>query len=82
MAATFREQLGLAPKLYARVVRFGRVLGMLQPGTEPLIEVALTAGYYDQPHMNADFRELGGLVPREFLAARHPVGDGTTAADS
>ena len=57
LAATFREQLGLTPKLYARVVRFGRVLGMLQTGAEPLIEVALAAGYYDQPHMNADFRE-------------------------
>jgi len=81
LAATFREQIGLPPKLYARVVRFGRVLSMLQAGGEPLAEVALAAGYYDQPHMNAEFRELGGLVPRAFLAARHPVGDGTTAAD-
>jgi hypothetical protein len=34
-----------------------------------------------QPHMTAEFRELSGITPGEFLLARHPVGDGTTAAD-
>jgi hypothetical protein len=37
-----------------------------------LVDVALAAGSYDQPHFNADFRELTGLSPRELLAARHP----------
>src|SRR5262247_906476 len=75
------EQIGLTPKLYARVVRFRRATAMLQKGAEPLIEVALAAGYYDQPHMNAEFRELSGLSPREFLIARYPTGDGYTVAD-
>jgi len=82
LAKAFREQIGLTPKLYARVVRFRRATAMLQKGTEPLIEVALAAGYYDQPHMNAEFRELSGLAPREFLAARYPNGDGYTVGDS
>jgi AraC-like DNA-binding protein len=34
--------------------------------------VALAAGYYDQPHMNAEFRQLSGLTPREFLARARP----------
>src|SRR5262245_33455880 len=82
LAEAFREQIGLAPKLYARVVRFRRATAMMQKGEQPLIEVALDAGYYDQPHMNAEFRQLSGLAPREFLAARYPTGDGYTVGDS
>jgi len=81
LAAPFGEQIGLAPKLYSRVVRFRRATAMLQKGAQPLIEVALAAGYYDQPHMNAEFRELSGLSPREFLIARYPTGDGYTVGD-
>jgi AraC-like DNA-binding protein len=81
LAARFRDEVGLTPKLYARVVRFRRLLRMLQDGRAPLADVARHATYYDQPHMTAEFRELGGITPREFLASRHPVGDGTTAAE-
>jgi AraC-like DNA-binding protein len=81
MVLAFREQIGVAPKLYARTLRFGRTAELLQGGAGRLAEVALTAGYYDQPHMNAEFRELSGLTPREFLARRHPMGDGTTVAE-
>jgi len=82
LAEAFRDQIGLAPKLYARVVRFRRAAALLQKGAEPLVEIALAAGYYDQPHMNAEFRELSGLSPTEFLAARYPTGDGNTVGDS
>ena len=81
LASGFRDQIGLAPKLYARVVRFRHLLRMLQDGQAPLADVALSATYYDQPHMSAEFRVLGGITPREFLAGRHPVGDGSSAAD-
>ncbi len=67
LVAAFRDQIGVAPKLYARIVRFSRAAELLQAGGGPLIDVALAAGYYDQPHMNAEFRELSGLTPREFL---------------
>jgi AraC-like DNA-binding protein len=43
---------------------------MVNAGADSLAGVALAAGYYDQPHMNAEFRELSGFSPREFLAAR------------
>jgi AraC-like DNA-binding protein len=82
LVETFRDQVGLAPKLYGRVVRFHHTLALLQSaGAGRLTDVALDAQFCDQPHMNAEFRALGGLTPREFLAWRHPVGDGSTAAD-
>jgi AraC-like DNA-binding protein len=78
----FRDQVGLTPKLYGRIVRFHRVLSQLQTAGPPrLTDVALDAQYYDQAHMNAEFRALGGVTPRTFLAARHPVGDGSTICE-
>ncbi len=62
--------MGLAPKAYARVARFQRALAALHAGGRGLSDVALRAGYYDQPHMNADFRALAGMTPGEYLAAR------------
>jgi len=76
---TFREQIGVTPKLYARLHRFRRVVTLLNQGTEPLAEIALSAGYYDQPHMNAEFRELSGFSPREFLAAARYTGSASIA---
>jgi AraC-like DNA-binding protein len=65
---SFREQIGVTPKLYARILRFRRGLTLLHEGRMGLSQIALAAGYYDQSHMNLEFRELGGLAPSDFLA--------------
>jgi methylphosphotriester-DNA--protein-cysteine methyltransferase len=70
LVAAFRDQIGVAPKLYARIVRFSRAAELLSAGGA-LTDVALAAGYYDQPHMNAEFRELSGLTPRAFAACEY-----------
>lgn len=71
-AETFRRQVGLTPKRYARVLRFRRTIELLR-ADESLARAALAAGYYDQPHMNAEFRALAGMTPAEFVAAeRYP----------
>ncbi len=68
----FREQVGVPPKHYARIIRFRRALTLLHESRCSLSEIALVAGYYDQPHMNLEFRDLGGLAPGDFLAVtRH-----------
>lgn len=79
-AATLREQIGVTPKRYARIIRFRRVVAMLHARTDTLADIALAAGYYDQPHMTAEFRELSGLTPREFLAVCYP--DSISAAET
>jgi AraC-like DNA-binding protein len=82
LVEAFRDQVGLAPKLYGRIARFRQTLGHLQhAGKVRLTDLALDAHYYDQPHMNAEFRALGGITPRAFLSSRHPVGDGSTVGD-
>ena len=67
LAAGFREQIGVTAKTYARIHRFHHAAARLRAGGSPL-EVALEAGYYDQPHLNADFRQLSGLTPASFAA--------------
>ncbi|HVF17323.1 MAG TPA: helix-turn-helix domain-containing protein [Steroidobacteraceae bacterium] len=66
----FVETVGLSPKKFMRVRRFQRVLKMLsaQP-TKSWAQLALDAGYADQPHLNRDFREFAGLAPEEYRRA-------------
>jgi AraC-like DNA-binding protein len=73
MAVAFREQVGVTAKQYARIARFRRVLDQLSGGQASLADLAFDAGYYDQPHMSAEFKELSGLTPGEFLhSLRYP----------
>jgi AraC-like DNA-binding protein len=77
----FRDQIGVPPKLYARLVRFRHVLERLHRDDAALTDVALDAGYYDQAHMNADFRALAGVSPTTFLAGRFAEGSGNTVRE-
>ncbi len=75
LTARFKEQIGVAPKVFARILRFRRALERLhrQGHGASLVELALASGYYDQPHFNAEFRELAGCSPGDYLAAsRYP----------
>ncbi|MEO7083828.1 MAG: helix-turn-helix transcriptional regulator [Gemmatimonadaceae bacterium] len=65
----FTQHVGLPPKRYGRLLRFRHALDLLQ-GDSKLSDVALSAGYYDQPHLNADFREFAGMTPTAFINAR------------
>jgi AraC-like DNA-binding protein len=73
LTGAFRRQVGVTPKHFARIIRFDRALSLLaRPGAR-LAEVAFRSGYYDQPHMNADFREIARLTPGDYLrASRYP----------
>jgi AraC-like DNA-binding protein len=62
----FRTQVGLPPKTVARIMRFEELLRRLSAA--PLGDVAVACGYYDQAHMNRDFREFAGTTPGEYLA--------------
>jgi AraC-like DNA-binding protein len=80
LGARFREQVGIPPKLLARILRFERVVARLihAPG-ERWAEVAYDCGYYDQAHLNRDFRAFAGSTPTAFLATRMPDAGGFAA---
>jgi AraC-like DNA-binding protein len=80
----FRAEIGLAPKAAARVVRFERARLLLQrPHRPSLAEVAAATGYYDQAHLNRDWRDLAGCSPTVWLAEElPPVQDPTAVSDA
>jgi methylphosphotriester-DNA--protein-cysteine methyltransferase len=65
MERVFARELGVTPKLYARIVRLNAVLATLDEDERPrAIDQALDAGYFDQAHLLRDFRLLAGRTPR------------------
>ncbi len=63
----FRDSVGLTPKLYCRIRRFQGVIERLARGRG--VEWALVAadgGYYDQPHLNREFRAFAGVTPGDY----------------
>jgi AraC-like DNA-binding protein len=72
----FTEQVGISPKMYARIARFQTALDLkvLSPWMTWL-EISHSLGYHDQMHMIHDFKSLGGDVPTrvlEFLGDMRP----------
>jgi AraC-like DNA-binding protein len=65
----FQNVMGLSPKFYARIVRFGRVLNCLlhQPAAA-WADIAAGYGYYDQPHFVKEFVEFTGQQPERYRA--------------
>ncbi|MFD6971084.1 helix-turn-helix domain-containing protein [Streptomyces sp. NPDC059949] len=66
----YTEQVGLTPKMSARVLRFHRAMGLLTRDGANLAEVTAACGFYDQAHLNREFRALAGTTPGRTAAAR------------
>jgi AraC-like DNA-binding protein len=63
----FTAEVGVPPKTYARIVRFERARELIaRADRASLGQVAIDAGYYDQAHLNRDFRELAGAPPTQL----------------
>jgi AraC-like DNA-binding protein len=80
LARKFRAQVGVTPKQFCRYVRFHALL--THAYTTPQADWAALAaefGYYDQPHLIAEFREFTGYTPGEFFIP--PAVESPLAAD-
>lgn len=76
----FTASVGIGPKEFARTVRLQRAVRMTATSKD-WARIAAAAGYYDQAHLIADFRDLVGLTPGAYLARRagdRPDADDTT----
>jgi AraC-like DNA-binding protein len=72
LTSRFREEIGLTPKLAARLIRFHRARQDLQAqlaaaGRTDIARVAADCGYHDQSHLIRDFRSFSGLAPSHWL---------------
>ncbi len=60
----FKEYVGVSPKLFARIIRLRHAHTLMcEHGAGDLPQIALSAGYYDQPHFNREFKEIVGVNP-------------------
>lgn len=70
---TFTDETGLTPKQFTRLRRFQRAMQALRSGRRgDLASLALACGFYDQAHLNHEFRAFAALSPTEVLAGRGP----------
>jgi AraC-like DNA-binding protein len=73
LSQVFREQVGIAPKMWCRLGRFQGAVRALHNGVDvPWTELALRCGYYDQSHFANDFRAFSGINPTTYSAHRGP----------
>ena len=67
----FRAEVGMTPKLFARVQRFQRVVQTIHPLAQvDWADVASACGYFDQAHFIHDFRAFSGFTPAAYLALK------------
>ncbi|MFE0254754.1 helix-turn-helix domain-containing protein [Streptomyces sp. NPDC059010] len=70
----FTQQIGLTPKASARVLRFRHAVALLGRGATSLTEISTACGFYDQAHLNREFRAIAGTTPGQMMAARRVEG--------
>ncbi len=77
LLALFRREVGLGPKVYARIVRFHHVAQALRASPNVnLGRLAHEAGFSDQSHFVREFSAFSGAPPSEIAARFVPDGGG------
>lgn len=67
----FTEEVGISPKLSARIGRFRRAVNILLDFPDMTLgRAAHASGYFDQSHFNREFRAFAGLSPSEWKVER------------
>ena len=68
---TFMDNIGVAPKVLQRIIRFNKLFADLNKyGSEKIVEVVYKYNYYDQSHLIKDFTGFTGITPGEYLRIR------------
>lgn len=65
---SFREAIGISPKLYARMVRFESLHNELVSINKiDWLDIAAKYDFYDQSHLTKEFQFFTGHTPNEFI---------------
>jgi AraC-like DNA-binding protein len=76
----FKQQVGVAPHLAARLLRLSTVWRHLDDD-QTWARIAAESGYADQPHLIREFRRFTGTTPGAFTSSSSPHDhDGATGA--
>lgn len=62
----FKQQVGLSPKLYSRIIRLNYIFQLVNEKKEKWSTLAYEAAYFDQAHFIRDFKKFTGDNPRQY----------------
>ena len=71
----FKENVGITPKEFLRIVRFQEALSRLrnrrsingsEESNESFLQMAFELGYYDHAHLTNEFKTFAGILPSEL----------------
>ncbi len=68
----FRDEIGVSPKLAARLFRFEHACRLIADSRLGLAHVALSCGYYDQAHLTREWDALAGSSPKAWVTREFP----------
>lgn len=74
----FLREVGIGPKLLARIVRFQQVFRAVDQCNSAWAEVAAACGYYDQAHLIRDFNQFAHQTPAVLLASQTRLAEAFT----
>ena len=74
----FLQEVGLGPKLLARIVRFQQVFRAVDQLNPAWAEVAIECGYYDQAHLIRDFNQFAQQTPGVLFASQSALTESFT----
>lgn len=74
---SFKENFGIVPKHFAKIMRFQYMLDLITFGKDQKIDfanLAATLGYYDQSHMIKEFKDYTEITPHKYIKMMNEVG--------
>ena len=74
----FLREVGIGPKLLARIVRFQQVFRAVEQCDSAWAEVAVECGYYDQAHLIRDFNQFAQQTPAVLFASQSSLTESFT----
>jgi AraC-like DNA-binding protein len=69
----FMSDVGISPKMLARIFQFQYALQLLKTKSESLTHLGLEAGYFDQSHFIKNFKYFTDTTPAQFIHERFPM---------
>lgn len=74
----FLREVGIGPKLFARIVRFQQVFRAVEQCNARWSAIALECGYYDQAHLIRDFNQFAQQTPAVLFSRPSPLTESFT----
>ena len=71
----FDHYIGISPKKFTGILRMNHYLKLIRNSTDnnSLLQAAVEAGFYDQSHLNNNFKIITGISPIIYLRSSDPI---------